>query len=163
MSSFIGMFLAVLLAILVAPHVQKHADAISGTIGRFDFVQRMHSDLDFLPRTADRADFDARLVAIDGQFVHLVQRLQHDALQQILALKSAAVNTKFQFQQPGLAREGMQEPAVTLLGRRDFDDRAGIPVGRAELTELMNPFLNSLDDDTRSDGAIRHSAPTDCP
>ena len=40
MTDFIGIFVAVLLAILIAPHVQKHADAISGTIARFDFVQR---------------------------------------------------------------------------------------------------------------------------
>jgi spermidine/putrescine transport system permease protein len=39
MSSFFGVFLAVLLAILIAPHVQTHADKIWAGITRIQFIQ----------------------------------------------------------------------------------------------------------------------------
>src|SRR5256885_1323567 len=63
---------------------------------RVDLLERMHANLDLLPRPAERFHFHPRLVAIDRQVGQLVQRLELDSLLQLVALERAAIDAEFE-------------------------------------------------------------------
>src|SRR5258707_14659310 len=111
-------------------------------LGMIDLGQRMDVDLDFLKRPAKVFAFPTRIVAIDGQMLQLVERLEADAGDEVVAFERSPSHAEFELKDPLFERDGVKEPTVGFLLGADLDHAAGIPIGLAKLAQ----FLNSIDD-----------------
>ena len=97
-----------------------------------DLAVAMHSQLDFLPRTAKIAAPHPRLGAVERQVRHVVQRLEVQTLDQLLAAERVAGRAELHLQQPFLAGNGVEEPAVRFFPPAKFHHRTRVPIGFAE-------------------------------
>ena len=98
--------------------------------GRVDLVPGVGVDLHFLPRAAQVLALHARAVAVGVDLVEVVERLQAEVGDQRVALERVLRRAELQLQQPALAGDRVEEPAVGFLRRGDFDDRAVVPIRR---------------------------------
>ena len=94
-----------------------------------DLLVAVHAQFDFLPRAAKVLAPHPRLGAVERQFGHVVQRLQVELLDQLLALEGVPRRAKLHLQQPLLAGDGVEEPAVGLLRRANLHHAPRVPVG----------------------------------
>ncbi len=97
-------------------------------LGPVDLFQRVDVQLHFLPRPAQVLALHPRLVAVDRQFGQFVERLEPEPLDQVVALERVLGHAELQLQQPFLAGDRVEEPAVGFLRARDFDDVAAVPI-----------------------------------
>ena len=108
-----------------------------------DLAVAVYAEFDLLPRTAETADLDPRLGAVQRQLRHVVQRLEVQPPHELVAGERVAGRAEFHLQEPFLARDGVEEPAVGLLRRADLDHGPRVPVGFAEQLRLV---LDAVDD-----------------
>src|SRR5262249_7532606 len=115
---------------------------------RVDLAQAVGLDRDFLPRPLAVGNVNALVVAVNLQPLQLVQRANAEALDQLGLLEGLAADA---VHQPHRALQGgvsVEEPAVTLVRRRNLDDAAVVPVGVAKRAEFMDAFVDPVEDVT---------------
>src|SRR3972149_5784027 len=106
----------------------------------------MGVDLRFLPRAAEVLALYARAAAVGLDVVQVVERLEREGGHQLLALERLLRGAELQLDQPPFAGDRVEEPAVCFLRGVDLDDRAAVPIGGAELAQLMNSFFDLVQD-----------------
>ena len=79
---------------------------------RIDFLPRVGVDLHFLPGAAERFALHARAAAVGFDFVDVVERLEVEVGDQLVAVEGFLRGAEFQFHQPAFAGDGVEEPAV---------------------------------------------------
>ena len=112
---------------------------------RVDLLPRVGVDLHFLPRAAERFALHARPAAVGFDFVDVVERLEAQVGDQLVALERFLRGAELQLHQPAFAGDRVEEPAVGFFRRRDFDDRAVVPIRRRELAQLVNASLDRVE------------------
>ena len=108
--------------------------------------ERVDVDLHFLKRAAEVLAFHPRVVAVDRQVLEFVERLEADPLGEVFAFERGPSNAEFELEQPLLAGDGVEEPAVGFFRRADFDHTAAIPIGFAEFGQLVD-FVHDAGED----------------
>ena len=86
-----------------------------------DLVVAMHPQLDLLPGAAEVPALHPRLGAVERQLGHVVQRLQFELFDQLLPIERIPRRAELHLQQPLLAGDGVEEPAVRFLRRTNLD------------------------------------------
>ena len=84
-------------------------------LGRVDFVPGVGVDLHFLPGAAEVFALDPRAAAVGFDFVDVVERLEAEVGDELFALEGFLVRAEFELQQPALAGDRVEEPAVRFL------------------------------------------------
>ena len=112
-----------------------------------DLLVTVHAQFDFLPRSAEVSAFHPRLGAVERQVGHVVQRLQIEFLDQFLLLEGVPRGAELHLQQPLLAGDGVEEPAVRFLLPADLDHRSRVPIGFAEQFGLLLDAVDHLGQD----------------
>ena len=114
--------------------------------GAIDFRKGVDIDLDFLPWTTAVLAVDPLTAAVDGQVFQVVQWLERQVGDELIAAKGVAGGVELELQQPRFAGDGVQEPAVGFAGGGDFDHAAGIPIGRTEFAQLVDSLFDQIED-----------------
>ena len=86
--------------------------------GRIDLLPRMGVDLHFLPRAAEVFALHARAAAVGFDFVDVVERLQAQVGDQLVALERFLRRAELELHEPAFAGDRVEEPAVGFLRGR---------------------------------------------
>ena len=89
-----------------------------------DLRVAVDAQLDLLPRPAEVPAPHPRLGAVERQLGHVVQRLQVELLDQFLPVERVPGRAELHLQQPLLAGDGVEEPAVRFLRPRESRPRS---------------------------------------
>ncbi len=113
--------------------------------GRVDFIPRVGVDLHFLPRAAEVFALHSRAAAVGFDFVDVVERLEAEVGDELAAVECFLRGAKLEFDQPPLAGDRVEEPAVGFFGGGDFDDRAIVPIRFGEVACFLDAAFDGVE------------------